>query len=87
MPCPRGALKSAQDKPNEEWVVECDGHIVASGGLLFHDNPPYGDVFMEVEERYRQQGFGSYLVQELKRSCSVPDKPWTSDFVLRLACL
>ena len=69
LPCPRGALKRAQDKPNEEWVVECDGHIVASGGLLFHYNPPYGDVFMEVEERYRQQGFGSYLVQELKRIC------------------
>ena len=67
LPCPRGALKRAKDKRNEEWVIECDGHIAASGGLLFHYNPPYGDVFMEVEERYRQQGFGSYLVQELKR--------------------
>ena len=67
--CPRGALKRAEDKPNEEWVVECDGQVVASGGLLFHYNPPYGDVFMDVDERYRRQGFGSYLVQELKRIC------------------
>ena len=67
--CPRGVLKKAKDKRNEEWVLECDGHIAASGGLLFHYNPPYGDVFMEVEERYRQQGFGSYLVQEIKRMC------------------
>jgi len=51
------------------WAIESDGGIIASGGLLFHYNPPYGDVFMEVEERYRQQGFGSYLVEELKRVC------------------
>ena len=69
LPCPGGALKRGKDKSAEEWVVECDGQAVASGGLLFNYNPPYGDVFMEVDERYRKQGFGSYLVQELKRIC------------------
>jgi GNAT superfamily N-acetyltransferase len=51
------------------WVVECSGEIVAEGGFLTHYNPPYGDVFLEVREQARQRGFGSYLVQEVKRIC------------------
>ena len=31
--------------------------------------PPFADVFMEVIEGARRQGFGSYLVQEVKRVC------------------
>jgi GNAT superfamily N-acetyltransferase len=49
------------------WVVECGGKIVAEGGFLTHYNPPYGDVYMEVREGARRRGFGSYLVQEVKR--------------------
>jgi len=52
-----------------EWVLELDGSTVATGGILFHYNRPYGDVYMEVLEPYRRRGFGSYLVQELKRVC------------------
>ena len=52
-----------------EWVVEIEGTIVARGGLLFHYNRPYADVYMSVEEPYRRRGIGSYLVQELKRLC------------------
>jgi GNAT superfamily N-acetyltransferase len=51
------------------WVVECSGEIVAEGGFLTHYNPPYGDVFMEVRENARRRGFGSFLVQEVKRVC------------------
>jgi GNAT superfamily N-acetyltransferase len=40
---------------------------VATGGLMFHYNVPYADIYMEVAEPFRQRGFGSYLVQELKR--------------------
>ena len=29
----------------------------------------YADVYMEIDEPYRQRGFGAYLVQELKREC------------------
>ena len=50
-------------------MIESDGIAVATGGALFHYNPPYGDLFMEVHESYRRHGFGSYLVQELKRIC------------------
>src|SRR5579872_4323133 len=50
-------------------VVEVDGKVVAKGGILFHYNPPYGDIYMEVNEEFRRRGLGSYLVQELKRVC------------------
>lgn len=50
-------------------VVEVDGTIAASGGILFHYNRPFGDIYMEVEERFRGRGVGSFLVQELKRVC------------------
>ena len=48
-------------------MIESEGVPVATGGVLFHYNPPYGDIYMGVNEVYRRRGFGSYLVQELKR--------------------
>lgn len=51
------------------WMIESDGAVAATGGVLFHYNIPYGDIFMGVAERCRRRGFGSYLVQELKRTC------------------
>ena len=50
-----------------EWVLEVDGQPAGKGGLLFHYNPPYGDVYMEIDEPFRRRGLGAYLVQELKR--------------------
>jgi GNAT superfamily N-acetyltransferase len=52
-----------------EWVLEIEGQTVAKGGILFHYNRPYGDIYMEVTEGFRRRGLGSYLVQELKREC------------------
>ena len=56
-------------EPVGDWGLESDSKIVATGGLLFHYNPPYGDIYMEVAEPFRRRGCGSYLVQELKRIC------------------
>ena len=56
-------------EPVGDWGLECDSKIVATGGLFFHYNPPYGDIYMEVAEAFRRRGYGSYLVQELKRIC------------------
>jgi GNAT superfamily N-acetyltransferase len=78
LPCPDGVLRPTTDadrgrmfehksEPVGDWMVECDGIPVATGGALFHYNPPYGDLYMEVHPDYRQRGFGSYLIQELKR--------------------
>ena len=52
-----------------DWVVEAEHKVVAAGGVLFHYNRPYGDIYMKVAEPFRRRGFGSYLVQELKRIC------------------
>jgi RimJ/RimL family protein N-acetyltransferase len=37
--------------------------------VLFHYNPPYGDIYMEVDAPFRRHGVGTFLVQELKRLC------------------
>ena len=54
-------------EPVGEWGVDVGGEIVATGGLAFHYNPPYGDIYMEVAPSHRRRGVGSWLVQELKR--------------------
>lgn len=58
-----------QREPDEGWVLEVDGAIAATGGILYHYNRPYGDIYMEVAEPFRRRGRGSYLVQELKKLC------------------
>lgn len=65
----RAAIFTHTIEPVGDWALECDGVLAATGGLLFHYNPPYGDIYMEVAAPYRRRGFGSYLVQELKRIC------------------
>jgi RimJ/RimL family protein N-acetyltransferase len=50
-----------------EWRLEVGGAKVASGGILFHYNRPYGDVHMEVAVTQRRRGYGGFIVQELKR--------------------
>jgi GNAT superfamily N-acetyltransferase len=57
------------DRLSSHGVVELDGAVAAKGGILFHYNRPYGDIYMEVAEPFRRRGLGSYLVQELKRIC------------------
>ena len=51
-----------------EWRLELNGETVATGGILFHYNRPYGDIYMDVPEAHRRRGFGAYIVQELKRA-------------------
>jgi GNAT superfamily N-acetyltransferase len=76
--CPAGTLRPITEADKERlseqkldaesgWMIESDGVPVATGGVLFHYNPPYGDLYMAVSESYRRRGFGSYMVQELKR--------------------
>ena len=66
------ATESPDAAPGElRWrgIVEVDGAVAATGGVLFHYNPPYGDIYMDVDERFRRRGLGTYIVQELKRRC------------------
>lgn len=68
---PEEALREAMNRRQGggEWVLELAGQAIGSGGILFHDNPPYGDLHREIAEPFRRQGYGRYLVQELKRAC------------------
>jgi len=68
-PAEKAALFSHTVEPVGDWGIESNGTIIATGGYFSHYNPPYVDIFMEVVEPARRQGFGSYLVQELKRVC------------------
>jgi GNAT superfamily N-acetyltransferase len=52
-----------------EWLLELHGQAAGKGGILFHYNRPYGDIYMGIEEPFRRRGLGAYLVQELKREC------------------
>ena len=55
--------------PEGEWVIELNGQVTGAGGILTHYNPPYGDIYLEIEEDFRLRGLGSYLVQKLRRVC------------------
>ncbi len=50
-----------------EWTLTLEGVEIGRGGLLFHYNVPYADIYMKIVEAQRRRGFGAYLVQELKR--------------------
>ncbi|WP_080059930.1 GNAT family N-acetyltransferase [Spirosoma aerolatum] len=49
------------------YVLELNGAIVASGGLMLNYNLPFADIYMQVKEPFRRQGLGSFMVQELKK--------------------
>jgi len=52
-----------------QWLLRVGRQKVGKGGILFHYNRPYGDIYMEVFEEFRRRGLGAYLVQELKSKC------------------
>ena len=57
-------------EPEGDWMLlEVGGEVAATGGILYHYNRPYGDLWMEVGEPFRLRGYGTYVVQELKRIC------------------
>ena len=60
---------SDKDTHNDarEYILKQNDEVVATGGLMLNYNMPYADLYYEVNESHRQQGFGSYMVQQLKR--------------------
>ncbi|HTF20753.1 MAG TPA: hypothetical protein VK658_21920 [Chryseolinea sp.] len=59
---------SAQELSRElklELTMQDD--IVGSGGLMLNYNLPFADVYVDVPELHRRQGYGSFIVQEAKR--------------------
>ena len=64
-----GAVLRRRSEPDRDWALEVDGLVAATGGILYHYNRPYGDIYMEVAEPFRLRGLGCLIVQELKRVC------------------
>ena len=60
-----------KSEPIGEYVIEKQGKVIASGGFLLHYNIPFADLYMEVEENEREKGFGSFIIQELKKECYI----------------
>lgn len=56
-------------EPVGDYVLELNGEVVATGGFLLHYNMPFADLYMEVREDCRKKGFGSFLIQEIKKQC------------------
>lgn len=56
-------------EPVGDFVLETGGEIVATGGFMLHYNHPFADLYLEVRADQRHKGFGSYLLQELKKQC------------------
>jgi GNAT superfamily N-acetyltransferase len=56
-------------EPEGNFVLDQNGSVVATGGFMLHYNKPFADLYMEVDEPYRKMGYGSFLIQELKKEC------------------
>ncbi len=50
-----------------EYKLEQEKVVVATGGYVWNYNYPYIDLYYEVNENHRKKGFGSLIVQELKK--------------------
>jgi GNAT superfamily N-acetyltransferase len=49
--------------------IDVQGEIVATGGFMLHYNMPFADLYMEVAADRRRRGYGSFLLQEVKKAC------------------
>lgn len=58
-----------KSEPDGDYVIEAGGEIVATGGFLLHYNFPFADLYMEVREDQRRKGYGSLMIQELRKAC------------------
>jgi len=56
-------------EPIGNYVLETNNEVVATGGFFLHYNMPFADLYMEVREDCRRKGFGSFLIQEIKKQC------------------
>lgn len=68
------ALRAAELDESADWVATLDAQLAGAGGVLYHYNPPYGDIYMKVTEAFRHRGIGAYLVQQLKAACRAAGK-------------
>jgi RimJ/RimL family protein N-acetyltransferase len=63
----RNAGEGNKDDDAGGYLLQYEGEIVATGGFMLNYNFPYADIYMDVKENYRGKGYGSLMVQELKK--------------------
>ena len=56
-------------EPLGDFVLEVHGEIVATAGFLLHYNVPFADLYMEVRKDCWRRGYGSFILQEVKKAC------------------
>ena len=57
-----------------EYVLLEGDREIGRGGLMLNYNRPYADLYYEIHELYRAQGFGTLMVQELKKAAYALDR-------------
>ena len=60
-------IKSKEPDEWDAYSIQKDGEIVATGGFIWNYNFPYIDIYYEVKENFRKQGYGALIMQELKQ--------------------
>jgi RimJ/RimL family protein N-acetyltransferase len=60
-------IKNEMPDEEVEYRLEKNNGIVATGGYVWNYNNPFIDLYYEVREEHRNNGFGSLIVQELKK--------------------
>lgn len=60
--------REAEGMYDRPYVLKQQDEVVANGGLMLNYNMPYADLYYDVPEQHRQKGFGSFIVQELKKA-------------------
>ncbi|HKO82519.1 MAG TPA: GNAT family N-acetyltransferase [Chitinophagaceae bacterium] len=63
----RKTIRESSGADEGDFIVLQNGETVAEGGLMLNYNMPFADIYMNVKENFRQQGLGSFIVQELKK--------------------
>ncbi|MDO3627894.1 GNAT family N-acetyltransferase [Mucilaginibacter sp. BT774] len=71
---PRDVSFDHKSEPDGDYVIEANGEITATGGFLLHYNFPFADLYMEVREDQRKKGYGSLMIQELRKACFDADR-------------
>lgn len=60
-------VKSQSSEDWNAYSIQKDGETVATAGFIWNYNFPYIDIYYEVKENFRKQGYGTLIMQELKR--------------------
>jgi GNAT superfamily N-acetyltransferase len=62
-----GLVHNKGSGEDPEYRLDQHGEVVATGGFVWNYNYPFIDIYYEVKEAHQKKGYGSLIVQELKK--------------------